>query len=381
MTFRSAISHALCLLLISASALAETAPPPPPQIFATGLIAPTKIDNAGRGQFVVGERGTGVNDGRVSLVGGVGTVQPLVTGLPSGIEVTGAPSGPQGVLARGCCVVDVTFGEGDTLRIDVPPRAVPNPLAASSPLFSAVVRLVFDRPVGEVSAPFAVTVADHATLADGRSVEVENVSGQKLWLQPVADFKDFWPDPIINVRASNPFAIADSNKLFGALVADAGQNSIVEVGAFGPPKTLIRFPRVTNAPGVTPPQSDAVPTSVRHYRGSQYLVSLLTGVPFASGNASIQLIDVVKRTRSTLISGLTTATDVLVVGPHIYVLEISSNLQQGAPGRLLRFTSPTAQPEVVATELLGASGMAYSAKHRAIFITEAFPGRITKVAL
>lgn len=64
-----------------------------------------------------------------------------------------------------------------------------------------------------------------------------------------------------------------------------------------------------------------------------------------------------------------------------YVLEISSSLAQGAPGCLLRFRSPTSAPEVVASGLLGGNGLACSARQKAIFITEAFPGRITKIAL
>lgn len=378
MKFR-VIGSAALVLICGASAQAG-GPPPPPSVFATGLIAPAKIDASGAA-LIVAERGTGANDGRVSVIDRLGTVLPVVTGLPSGIEVTGGASGSQGVLVRGCCVVDVTIGEGDTLRFEGPPREVPNPLAPLSPLFSAVVRLIFDRPLAEVSTGFALTVANHATLADGQPVQLENASGQKLWLKLVADLKDFRPDPLINVRASNPFAITSSYTLFGALVADAGQNSIVEVGASGPPKTVIRFPRIANPAGVVPPFSDAVPTSVRHYRGSQYLVSLLTGQPFTSGNASIRLLDAESGASSTLIAGLTTVTDVLVVGSAIYVLEISTNLAQGAPGRLLRFRSPTASPEIIASGLIGASGVTYSGKHQALFVTEAFVGRITKVPL
>lgn len=353
-----------------------------PQVLATGLIAPAKIDVTSRDELVVGERGTGVNDGRLSRVNRLGVVQPLVTGLPSGIDVTGGASGSQGVLVRGCCTIDVSIGQGDTLRFDAPPREVPNPVGPLSPLFSSVLRFTFQRPVEDVSSAFALTVEDQATLADGHTVELQNSSREKVWVQLVADLKDFRSDPVTNVRASNPFAITEgSHKLFSLLLADAGQNSIVEVGPHGVPKTLFRLPPITNPPGVMPPRSDAVPTSVRHYRGTKYLVGLLTGVPFVTGSASIQMVDVASRKTWTLIAGLTTVTDVLVVGSQIYVLEISSSLPQGAPGRLLRFRSPTSAPEVVATGLLGGSGLAYSARQKAIFITEAFPGRITKIAL
>jgi hypothetical protein len=47
----------------------------------------------------------------------------------------------------------------------------------------------------------------------------------------------------------------------------------------------------------------------------------------------------------------------------------------------LRFDNPSSAPQIVASGLIGASGLAYSAKHDAIFITEVFAGRITKIEL
>jgi hypothetical protein len=323
-----------------------------------------------------------MNDGRLSVIDRLGNARAIVGGLPSGIDATNGVSGTQGVLVRGCCVVDLAIGEGDTLRFEGPPRQVPNPTGPNSPLFSTALRFTFNRTLHNVSDAFELTAADHASLADGYSVEKNNSAGEWLMVRALADTKDFRPDPVTNVRASNPFGIADNRPEAGLLVADAGQNSIVAIGPWsGPPRTVVRFAPIPNPSGVMPRVSDAVPTSIRHYEGSKYLVSLLTGVPFVSGNASVRLVDIDKRTVRTLITGLTSATDVLPIGSAIYVLEISSNLPQGAPGRLLRFASPTARPEVVASGLLGASGMTYSASLRSIFITESFAGRITRVPL
>jgi hypothetical protein len=122
-----------------------------------------------------------------------------------------------------------------------------------------------------------------------------------------------------------------------------------------------------------------VPTAVRHWHDSRYLVSLLSGVPFAPGAASIRLVDAERGTEKPLITGLTTATDVLAVGDDIYVLEISSNLFAGAPGRLLRFTDPAKPPREVASGLIGPSGMVYDPARNAIFIAEIFSGRIIRI--
>lgn len=370
------------LLMLAASAPLFAQSLPTQTVFVSGLTGPTKADVTYLGGLLVSERGTGMNDGRLSVVDRSGNAHAIVAGLPSGIDATDGVSGAQGVLVRGCCVVDLAIGEGDTLRFEGPPRQVPNPTGPNSPLFSTALRFTFNRTVHNVSEAFELTAADHARLADGYPVEKINSAGEWVMVRTLADTKDFRPDPVTNVRASNLFAIADNRSEPGLLIADAGQNSVVATGSwFGPPRTVVRFAPVRNAPGVIPPVSDAVPTSIRHYAGSEYLVTLLTGVPFVPGNASVRVVDIDKRSVRPLITGLTSATDVLPIGSAIYVLEISSNLSQGAPGRLLRFASPTAQPEVVASGLVGASGMTYSAPLRSIFITEVFAGRITRVPL
>ena len=355
-------------------------------VLVSGLTGPVKLDLTPRGNLLVTERGTAlnrVNDGRLSRVDRYGNVQPLLSGLPSGIETTGTPSGPQSVVVRGSFLVDLTIGEGHSLVFgpNGPPTQVPNPVGANSPIFSSVLRLIFNRSIDRVSDGFALTDADHVKLADGFTVVLENASGDKLWVRLVVDLKDFRPDQVTNVRGSNPFAMIEGKHFDGLLLVDSGQNSVVQVDPFQWPKTLLRFPPIVNPAGVIPPVSDAVPTSIRHYVGSKYLVSLLTGVPFRAGAASIRLVDIRSRTQSVLISGLTTVTDVLAIGSDIYVLEISSNLSQGAPGRLLRFSSPAAPPVVVATGLIGGSGMTYSPSEQAIYIAEIFAGRITRVGL
>lgn len=372
--------RALAASLALAPAIAHTYET---SVFATGLTGPVKIDLTRQGNLLVTERGTANNDGELSRVDRDGSVHTILSGLPSGIETTGAPSGPQAPAVEGCCIVHLTIGEGDMLRFNPagpPGTQVPNLTGSVSPIFSSVLRLVFSRPLDQLSSGFALTREHHDALADGRTVRLDNPSGDRVWIRMVVDFKDARPDALTNVRGSNPFHMITSRHADGLLVVDSGQNALLEVGS-GWPRVVVRFPRVAQAAGIVPPFSDAVPTAVRHFRDNKYLVSMLTGFPFAPGVASIQLVNADTRNASTFIAGLTSVTDLLVANGDFFVLEISANLEVGAPGRLLRFASRSSAPVEVATGVIGGSGMAYDPKRNAIFVAENFTGRILRVDL
>ena len=372
------LSLVFCLYLLPGASPADS------RVFATGLNGPVKLDITD-GSLVVTETGTGANDGRLSIVDRFGIARPLLSGLPSGIDTTGAPGGPTAVQVRGCCVIELAIGEGDVLRfaapeMGLPPGAqVPNPLGTASPLFSSVLQLVFNYPIAQLTGGFELSAANHETLADGFSVLLANGVGEKAWIRLDADLKDFRPDPANNVRGSNPFGMTYSKEHDRFLIADGGGNSVVQVSPRQLPKTLLRFAQVPNPPGVIPPVTDAVPTSVRHFRDDKFLVTLFAGVPFAPHTASVRVVDIEKRTQSTLISGLTSVSDVLQIGTAFYVLELSQDLSQGAPGRLLRFATPSSAPTVVAGGLIGATSMVYNPRQRAIYIAELFAGQIRRV--
>lgn len=346
-------------------------------VFATGLHGPMKLALTDRGHLLVTERGSGANDGRLSRVDRSGKVRPLLEGLPSGLEVLGQPSGPTAVRIEGCCVVELAIGEGNTLQFDPQtgaPRQIANPAKPLSPLFSSVLRVVFNHPVEELDAGFTLDESDHETLADGFTLRLANGAGGRLWMTLVADLKDFRPDAETNVRGSNPFGMAADTDSPALLLVDGGGNSVMQVGLFGPPKTLLRFPPSGGA--------DAVPTSVHHFDGSKYLVTLFAGVPFAKGTASVRIVDVHKRTESPLITGLTSAIDVLALRSGFYVLEHSANVFAGGPtGRLLRFASPRGVPQELVPGLDQPTSLVYSPRHRAFFITELGSGQIIKVGL
>src|SRR5690349_1708242 len=85
--FSSTQTFGLALTILS-SALAHNlsaqAPCPAVRTFATGLLAPSKIIQSPRGNFIVAEGGPEIpNHGRVSIVDDRGQRRTLLDGLPS----------------------------------------------------------------------------------------------------------------------------------------------------------------------------------------------------------------------------------------------------------------------------------------------------------
>ena len=88
-----------------------------------------------------------------------------------------------------------------------------------------------------------------------------------------------------------------------------------------------------------------------------------------------------------LITGLTTAIDVLAVegqgaaADQYYVLEFSTNLSGDppGPGRLLRFDDLAGEPEVLADCLVSPTSMVRDARTGNIFVSQIFTGQIVVV--
>ena len=155
-----------------------------------------------------------------------------------------------------------------------------------------------------------------------------NAEGFKATFKLVADFPDYTPDPIANVRPSNPFALALSgDQLF---VADASQNAIRRVNLqTGAVDNAFVFPPQPNPLPFGPPVFEAVPNGLT-LAGGQLLISFLTGFPFPAGRSDIRAANLASGAVSTLISGLTTAIDIIATGDFaaaqkFYVLEYSTN--------------------------------------------------------
>ena len=369
------------LALSSEAAFAQ-----PATTFTTGLQAPMKIHLTPVGNLLVAEGGTGPNTGRISLVSRTGVRRTIVDGLPSGINRDGAmpaPIGPTG-LEIVADVLYVTIGSGDqSLAGPSPGTVIPNP-NASSPILSSVLRLRLGS-VDSSAGNFHLMPAQHAAIKTGSEVVLQNEQGESLGISLVVDFPDVitLPGSNLAIYSPNPFGVvAFGNHIY---VVDANLNRIQNVDPVtGDFTTLTTFSQIANplAP-MGPPFIDPVPDSIR-VSGGQFLVPFLSGFPFPAGSASVVRVDPSTGSPQTLISGRTTAIDVLApdTAPTKYfVLEFSTNMLAGAPGRLLFFDSAAAAPTVVAAPLITPTNMALDSLTREVFVTEFGPGRIARVSV
>ena len=397
------LAAAVACALTAAGARAQSV-----SVFTGGLKGPTKVVITAKGNLLVTESGDGPNKGRLSVIDRQTRARrTILDGLPAGPSPEGGISGPAGLAVHGRTVY-VAIGAGDGVLAGPAPgseQANPN---TSSPLLSSLLAVRVPANVEESTAGFTLTPADHAALKGGARLSLSNGAGDRLTVELVADFPDYTaaprPDFADNVRASNPFGVAVNGNF--VYVVDASQNLVRLVGAdSGAVATLTTFEQYTNPLPFGPPQIDAVPNSVRLF-GDRLLVTTLTGFPFPAGLAQVRQVDLVTGGQSALINGLTAGIDVLPVrvppfadqGPplaskgaaravpsveqaHFFVLSISDNLSQGAPGRLLFYDSATAAPVTLAAPLVGPTCIARDPKSGDLFITSIFTGLVYRVSV
>jgi hypothetical protein len=352
-----------------------------------GLEGPSKLIQTPLGNLIVAETGTPApNSARVSIVDLNGNRRTLLEGLPSGINSIGDPSGASGVFLQGRTLY-VLNGEGNaTLPGPIPGTEVPNP-NPNSPIMSSILAVHFSAQAEEITSGFVLTAADHQALKDGETLTFSNGGGDKITVSLVADFPDYVADPLpfftSNVRHSNPYGITGiGDQLY---VTDGGRNLAFKVdsdtGAFS---ILAAFPPIPNPLPFGPPVIEAVPDSVRAYNGQLY-VTLLRGFPFVPGLGGVVTVDPATGTVTPFIGGLASAIDVLPVktknGTSYLTLEISTDLLNGAPGRLQRFATPSGPgvPVVTCGPLIGPSNMVRDDKTGTLYITSIFTGTILKL--
>lgn len=409
------LSLAIATLLLFAAALGAQ------PILVANTRTPFQLTRTPGGNFLLAESGTGVNDGRVTLLSIWGDRFNLIGGLPSGTVPQGDHVGPTAV-ADAHSTLYIVIGEGDIQGPSTsPPQQVPNATGLSSPIFSSVIRARFTPVPDGIRTGFELTAADTTALADGNEVTLTNASGERVQLLLLADFRDLIPDPVLSVRNANPFAATIIGSLTSddltelgfqgtpipaanyyarlnpdtaigrrieerstVYVVDAGMNTITSVAAStGRSRVITRFPPLTNPlfPGLGGPVTDTVPTGIFARVDGTLLVSNLSGFPFAAGSAKIYSVNPATGAFTPFIEGLTTATNVIEVGGAIYVLELSTNFLMGAPGRLLRFASSTATPTVVAGGLIGPTGLAYEPTRNEMIVSSTFTGVIHRIPL
>ncbi len=381
----------LFLLLACSLATAPAYAQAQVSVLAGGLQTPVKIILTPAGNLLVAEGGNlppnfVPNQGRISLVDRSGARRSLIEGLPSGLDLNNTEtSGPSGLWLQNRRTLFVIIGQGDTIRRNATGQEAPNPNGLSSAIFSSLLKVQFSEAIDELNEGFALNSAtDYVKLADGLEVELENQAGEDATLRLVADFRDLYPaKPAAPVSGSNPFGIVLLGDDF--FIPDAGQNSLLKVRkGSARTETIVHFPPVPNTRPFGPPVSQAVPNSVYALSEDHVLVTLLSGFPFGLGAASVRIVNVADGTQQPFITGLTTAIDVVSInyesGPF-YVLEFASNFGPPfiAPGRLLRFETPSGPPTVVTNQLTTPTSMAFDSATGEVFITEINTGRIIRV--
>ena len=382
------ISITLSLMLFSAVSIAAQTT----SVFTTGLNSPNRIITAGQNSLLVAESGTFTpNQGRVSMVNReTGARQTLVDGLPSGISRSGgvAPSGPSALKFKDLKLY-LTIGQGDA----VVPRRLSGEtfnLRPSSPLFDSVLELTLPADYEQLTGNFTLAFADQTALAGGSQITLMNAQGKMMGMRVLANLPDWRYEgrPTIiqpTVRPSNLYGIEMA--LGNLYVVDASFNQLYKINlATGAFETFVVFPPRPNPLPFGPPVSEAVPDGIRLF-GGKLLVSFLVGFPFAPNTADVRSVDLQTGQHQVFIGNLTSAIDVLPIGVPgdndlFYTLEFTTNFLANPlpPGRLRLYTSPTATPIALASNLITPTSIARDADSGDLFITENFTGRIIRVA-
>ena len=186
-----------------------------------------------------------------------------------------------------------------------------------------------------------------------------------------------------NVRGGNPFDVAAiDDQLY---VTDGGQNAVYAIDL--PSRSFSVL--ATFAPVPNPlfgtlggPVLEAVPTGIRESNG-QLLVTLFRGFPFPAGTSVVEQVDPSTGSHAPLITGLKTAIDVRPVNSDgastdYLVMQHALGPVFSGFGSLTLFRAAGA-PVVVESCLNRPSSFVLDGKTGAVYVTEAFMGRLVVV--
>jgi hypothetical protein len=358
-----------------------------PRVVINGLKAPGKILALESGALLVAESGTGNHDSRITAFDTDGNRLTLIDGLPSGLAFpNNDPSGASGLALRNHTLYVAISSGNSGIAGPVQGSEVPNP-NKTSPIYSSVLALEFDRNLAGVTAPFQMTPAHDQALARGERVALQNERGERATLRLVVDIPDYLPEPRPdspqNVRTSNPYSLEPDGSCALWLV-DASRNLIWKVDiCTDTVSTLATFPPTVNPTPVGPPRIDAVPTSARTWNGD-LLVSFLSGAPFLPGLAEIRLVKPSTGEHTPFFKGLRMVVDVLPFGGEsdgFFVLEFSRDPAVGLPGRVLWYDSPAAEPVTFADGLVTPTSLAIDPRTGDLLVTQLALGRVVAIPI
>jgi hypothetical protein len=354
---------------------------------ASGLNLPVGTALTNFGNLLVSESGTGANDGRINIIDRNGNRQVLIDGLPSGLADVGDPSGAAGMVMVGRDLY-VAIGSGDVDIFSSCPCGgtnIPNPNGPSSPIFSTILVIHFNtraEPTG-----FTLTMDDQQALANGQTVTLSNSHGDTITIRVVVNFPDYIPFPLDccpeNVKHSNPYhLVAVGDTLY---VTDGGRNLVWQVDL--PTQSyseLVNLPDIPNPlfPDLGGPFLEAVPTGIASL-GNQLLVTPFRGFPFPTGVSTVEQVDRFTGNDTTLISGLTSAIDVLPIagrppgpGRNYLVLQFCSEGPFfNGPGLALRFNDAAGLPTLIADCLTQPTSMTLNKRTGTLYVSQ-YDGRV-----
>jgi DNA-binding beta-propeller fold protein YncE len=268
-------------LLTVAFAIAELGAQP----FSTRLQVPQRILFTPAGNLLVSEGGTAeANSGRVSLVDRGGIRRSLLEGLPSGLAHFTNPFGPTGMALDGRTLY-LLLGEGDVMA-GGPPNYGINANGPSSPIFSSILKIQFNREPDEIQESFRLSSVSHWALLDGYDETLQNGAGDHATIELLTAFRPVVRTVLGNtdrVRPANPYSVVlDASRRY-LYVADASAETISRVDTTtGRSVVLLRFEPYMRATPSGPAPVDNVPASLC-WSGDKLMVGFLTASPLPPG--------------------------------------------------------------------------------------------------
>ncbi|MBF9255761.1 ScyD/ScyE family protein [Pontibacter sp. 172403-2] len=225
--------------------------------FAAGLKSPIGMSVDDKGQLWVTEAGTGNNDGSVSMITKDGTVHQVITGF--GSSTSAESPGAEGIS-------HLLYKDGKLY------------------ILHGVAGMLY--------------IADVASYKPGDPVK----EASSLYSEDIGTY-------VRSLNLTDPVNSDIYNLTFGPgghlYMVDAGANAVIKRDKNS--KTLSLFASFPNVG----PATEAVPTGIV-YDGKKFLVSTLTGFPFASGAAKIFQVSQ-EGNVSEYKSGFTTLTDIVLM--------------------------------------------------------------------
>ncbi|WP_236973903.1 ScyD/ScyE family protein [Membranihabitans maritimus] len=308
-------------------------------IVADNLSQPVGIEPGPEGTILVAEAGTGQNDGGVTAIHPVLGQVKVLDSMPSYFDtVSQEVVGPMRVQMLDETMAAVFISE------------VPGPLGSSILIYDARDLLLSGGTLGPDDALHQIKVGEYV-LSQG-------------------------------YEASNPFSLVHNG--CDMYIVDAAANAIIRRnGLTGVMSVFAEFDQVANPLPFGPPMTDAVPTRiVRDTSG--FLVSSLTGFPFADSVSKVYAVDD-EGNVSVRDSGYTLVTDMTLdpEGDGFFALQMATFRSDSTPpfvinSAIITQTHADGSRDTVASGFGPSPGL-FVAGDGSFYVTNLFAGTVTRI--